>query len=242
MRSLVVAIAVSIVAAMPGVAPAARASDPMVGAPKVGACTHMNYAELEELTDPGANTPCSATHTGQVELVWQLLPDTPSFPDPKAIAEAAQGCWWTHREFIGRTQTAMAISTLGGAYFIPSAADQAAGARWFSCYAYNFDRAGKLAPLPANHPLLPSPITKNVQLCLRGAHHDYIRCTHPHQWKATGAVELRGRYPGKHRRAMIAARRCPALVTSHRYFPDFPSRADWKSGNKILVCYSQTRR
>lgn len=238
---LVAALTLTLVPAVALAAPAARAGDPDYNKPTVGDCHDYTYDQMYADSDTSPAVPCTDSHTGHVIAVPRV-PDTVSWSDTAALARIVdKKCDPAYYAALGRNQLTRALTAYGQAFFIPTADEQAQGARWIRCDVFLW-RGTKLSPLPFDTaPLIPQPLTATVRRCLTSK--DYATtCDATHVYKATGDFNIhKNRYPTRATMIRIGRAKCPALTTTRTYRFFWPSKAAWKDGYKVMVCYSKTR-
>lgn len=229
-----------LVAAGPGAA--ARALDPLAGAPVTGQCFDLDAADVASatVTDPAVD--CAATHTAQTVAV-DLLPATMTYDARALEVHALSACSRARAAALGTTRLRARLTAYGFAWFVPTPEQQAAGARWVRCDLLLGDPADP-QPLPAPDALAVGdpPYASAVARCLAGPAYVVTPCTQRHSHRATAVVRVRGaRYPGERARQRLGDARCRDLVDSRRFRHGWPDRAAWQAGERGLVCYSHSR-
>ena len=219
--------------------------DPDYNKPTEGECRNYGYQALGEPSESSAPVGCGQKHTAKVFKVFMLPTeyDWATVTDAQLQAVVAGKCRPAYQKWMGRKDTVIALTAYSYGWFTPSADEIAAGARWLRCDIVAY-KSGALAPLTRNKiPMIPKPLTDSVRKCLNGANYFTTICTARHQYRATGSFALaKGRYPSATKFQRIAADRCPRLVTTRAYLYQYPSKAQWKSGYRVMVCYSKTTR
>lgn len=219
--------------------------DPDYNKPTEGECRNYGYQKLSERSESSAPVGCRTKHTAKVFKVFRLPSDLEwdTVTDDQLLAAVRSKCDPAFKKWMGRPDTTIALTAYGWGFFIPNADEQANGARWLRCDIIAY-KSGALAPLTRNNiPMIPKPLTDSVRKCLNGAKYFTTICSAKHQYRATGSFELgKGRYPSATKFQRIAADRCPRLVTTRYYLYQYPSKTQWKSGYRVMVCYSKTNR
>jgi hypothetical protein len=222
----------------------ALATDPHFEEPVIGDCHQYGFQVLNGRSDTSAAVPCSQSHTAKVFHVFQL-PDTMDWTatDAELAALVSKQCDPVFKTWMGRDLLTIALTAYSYAWFSPTQTQIDAGARWLRCDIIAY-KSGALAPLTKNKPpMIPQPLTKAVRKCLNGAKYRTTVCSAKHQWRADGDFKLApGKYPSATKFGKIAASRCPRLVATRAYLYQFPSKAQWKSGDRIMICYAKTTR
>ncbi len=215
--------------------------DPHFEEPVVGDCYNYGWSVFIGPHDTSAPVGCGTKHTAKVHHVFQLPASLDwSASDAEILRQVSKRCNPSWDDWMGRGQRTIARTAYYGAWFSPTQAQRDAGARWIRCDIVMLKSRG-LAPLPKNKaPMIPKPMIKRVQKCLVGKKRLTTPCNYKHQWKATGSFEMGGSYPSSDKFRKVALSRCPQLVNSRRWLYEYPSRTQWKSGYKIVVCYTKT--
>lgn len=228
------------------VAPASSAArqDPAYGMPPVGACYDMGWKELHSPTYVEAPVDCAGTHTAMT-LSVTFLPDRLSWQessDRKLGRATNKACWTAAAATLGGTAEERSMTAYSMAFFRPTKAQLAAGARWLRCDLIAYGGRKDLAPIPAAP--VATPLTDETRACLVGDKGYDTVCSRKHQWRVTGAVTARlVKYPGDRAMRELAIRRCRDQVVRKR-----PYWFRWhlaEPGNRrlwIIECYSRTSR
>jgi hypothetical protein len=242
--------AVSAVAALALTVPAYAGGSPSRGdtAPTVGECRSITLAQASAASDTSSPGDCSTAHDDRVIAVPDL-PSGVSYADLDAVGilhTATRLCYPALRAALGRDDRVRGRSAYIYLYFVPTAAQRAAGARWLRC-DLTMRHGATLGDLPTDRvPALPTArLPAKVTRCLTGRDHLVTVCSASHSYRATGSFTVGlDRFPGRARMARIAQRRCPALVsTDHDFrFTWVPGFAYDLAHDHTVVCYSHTSR
>ena len=228
-------------AALATITPAASAADPLFQAPVVGQCSDMSRAELDLPNYTEAAVDCAGPHTAQVTAVT-ALPDGLAYDSTDFTELAVRTCYAAERKTIGASKLGVRLTAYAIGYFIPTAEQQAAGARWLRCDLVLLGST-ELLPLPGKLDVGTFPFTKSVSRCLAGRDFAVTSCAEKHTYRATAAIKIRAtRYPKEKAWKRIGTERCRSATSSRTYRFSWPSKIDWKVGERALVCYTQTRR
>jgi hypothetical protein len=223
------------------VVPSAGAADPLYQAPAVGQCFDMSAAELAGASYVEAAVDCAAEHTSQVIAVAQV-PDGMSYEGNAIVRFALETCLPSERNLLGTSQLGLRLTAYNLGYFGPTAEQQAAGARWLRCDLVLY-AGSRLAPLPGRLKVGKYPFSNKVARCLAGRDFNVTVCAKKHTFRATAAIKIDAkRFPSDQAWRGIGERRCRSAVSSRSYRFGWPSKAAWKAGDRVLICYSQTRR
>ncbi|MDT0187074.1 septum formation family protein [Microbacterium sp. ARD31] len=228
-------------AAFTSTAPAAGAADPLLGAPVVGQCSDMSRAELDLPSYGEPAVDCAGTHTALVTSVL-TLPDGLAY-DSADLTELAVGtCSDAQRQAAGASRLGVRLTAYAIGWFIPTPEQQAAGARWLRCDLVLLGGA-ELLPLPGTLDVGKFPYKSTVSRCLTGPDYAVTACSEKHTYRATAAIKTKARrYPSEKAWKRLGTDRCRSATTSRTYRFSWPSKVDWKVGDRALVCYTQTKK
>lgn len=219
----------------------ASAADPGFGAPAVGQCFDMSVEELAGASYVEAPVDCAGTHTARTIAVAQLPGDLAYGSTGKLTRFALETCLPAQRKVLRTSLLGMRMSAYNVGYFMPTAEQQAAGARWVRCDLVL--GGASLEPLPAKLALGKFPFKKSVSRCLTGRDFALTLCSSRHAFRATAAIKIKAsRFPSDKAWQRIGTQRCRSAVTSRSYRFGWPSKAAWKAGDRALICYSKSRR
>jgi hypothetical protein len=240
-RGLSAAVAALVAATVTTGTVPASAADPTYGAPAVGQCFDMDVEELAADSYVEAPVDCAGVHTARTIAVAQLPDDLAYGSTGRLTRFALETCFPAQRKALGTSLLGMRMSAYNVGYFLPTAEQQAAGARWLRC---DLVLGGvSLEPLPAKVALGKLPYRKSVSRCLTGRDFVLTVCSRPHAFRATAAMKVKAsRYPSEKAWKRIGDQRCRSAVTSRSYRFGWPSKAAWKAGDRALICYSKSRR
>ncbi|MEI5674221.1 MULTISPECIES: hypothetical protein [unclassified Nocardioides] len=218
-----------------GVAPAS-AADPLYGAPAVDSCHDITMKQSEAATITEAAVACSADHTLATTAV-AVLPDSVDLTDFDAVVAAAP-CTAARRKAVGKSPLHYALTLYSTFLFVPTAAQQDAGARWVSCHLGVADTQG-LNDLPTTLPKLKRKPAASVAKC--ATDRTYVTCAEKHAYRATTAAYVKARGSDKavdKKLGVRGPRICSRKVGStgrwdyHRY----------SSSKVILICLKKTKK
>jgi putative regulator of septum formation len=180
-----------------------------------------------------------------------------SVVDPDRLVGAASArCRSAVVGWLGDDERAYQLSMFAYVVAVPTAADRAAGARWWRCDTYATERDGRLAPLRGStEGALAGAAATRWGTCVRGElgpDQQQVVCSEPHRWRAISAHRLGGRgdaYPGAGEVTGRMRATCRDDVsayvddplTSFGYGWLRPSAADWRSGQRFGLCFAETR-
>ena len=216
------------------------AAGPGYHQPRVGEC--RDYGTRAYLADSETSKPvsCDQKHTALTVAVLRV-PRSVGVADPeKAFAAVGTRCYRAMFEALGVAPRKRAETAYSLAYFLPTKAERARGARWVRCDLV-LEGGTKLQPLP--DPLLPKPLDDSVKRCLLLRHGRALTtvCRRTHDFRVAGIVKLSGAYRTQRQFENIAVKRCPRLAGERFYF-NYPSREGWQAGDKRITCSKRTTR
>lgn len=224
----------------------ASASDPMAGAPAVGACYDISAKQVGRPVLSAAPVDCASRHTVRV-LDVRRLPARLDWRSPrKAVLRfAGRRCQQELAAAIGGTPRTRWLTLYASVYFIPSKAHREAGARWFSCLVGLIDEEA-MVPLPVGDlPRATRRPADPVAWCMTRRFRDVV-CTARHSYRASHAFFVRVK--GLHRLdekeireagESIATRRC------ERVFDGLAHAWAWHvyDGRRLAItCFRVDRR
>lgn len=221
---------------------AARAGDPHYHQPTVGECHDYTYDDMLKASETSDPVDCATVaHTAKISKVT-MLPDGVSYSDAVKLGNLYYNrCLPAWEDLLGRSDVKRALTAYSASVFIPTKAERNQGARWLRCDVILYRGVG-LSDLPYDAaPLVSNPITDDIARCLKAKTFYTTTCDAGHAFRATGSFRApKGPYPSEKKFARIAQNRCPSLVTSSRWRYSWPSKASWKDGYRVMVCYSKT--
>ena len=228
-------------AALTSVAPPAGAADPLFQAPVVGQCSDLSRAELDLPSYGEAPVDCAGPHTALVTAV-AALPDGLAYDSADFTELALRTCYDAQREAAGASKLGVRLTAYAIGYFVPTAEQQAAGARWLRCDLVLLGGT-ELLPLPGRLDVGKFPYKLTVSRCLAGQDFAVTACSEKHTYRATAAIRITAkRYPKEKAWKRLGTERCRSATSSRTYRFSWPSKVDWKVGDRALVCYTQTKR
>lgn len=232
-------VAAALLALLAGVAtPApAQAADPTVGAPVVGQCSDLAPADRDADTWAGAPVDCAGPHTAQVVAV-AVLPDRLGYDSPGLEVFALRTCYAGQEQALGAGLRRARLTAYDVAWFVPDAAQQAAGARWLRCDLV-LPTGRRLAPLPARPALGARPDADEVARCLAGRQQRVVTCSARHALRVSASVMAPGRrYRDAEGWTDLGRERCPRATGARSFVLAWPSRVAWRAGDRALLCFA----
>jgi hypothetical protein len=230
-----------LVAASPSYAGPAAEDDPMVGAPSIGDCYNMTAQQGEAMSTTKKPIDCRTKHTlliGEVEA----LPASVDWSDDAAVVKAAlkicDPFWDSYYDSLNPRSF---LTLLQGYMFLPTEAQQDAGARWASC-EIGLLADDRLLPLPKGGPAKATK--KPADSISRCANKKYVTipCSAKHSWRATYAFTAKARGSETKVRSTLekaAARTCSRKVASERWLRSWHYVA---KNTYVIACFSETKR
>ena len=224
-------------------ATSAAASAAAADTPAVGDCHALTFKQVAHQSETSAPVPCSSTHTSRVIKVadlpsgttWDSL--TPTQIGRLGVTE----CTPAFRRTLGQNDKVRDSSAYVWIFYAPTAAQRTAGANWIRCDLILLKgQALKALPTDRVPALTSSTLSNQVRRCTVGTRHFTTVCSARHNYRATGAFTVTGRYPGDTKLAGIARKRCPAHVSTPRQFLyAHQSKFTWNNEHDhAVVCFS----
>lgn len=218
-------------------APTAQAADPLAGAPAVGTCHDATIKQAMKDSLAVAPVACSADHTLVTTGVVQVTTEG-DLAGSKIYRETSAACNRHNGQLIGSNVLRRALTLYHGFVFIPTAAQQQAGARWVSCHLAVWDAKG-LNDLPEALPQATKKPAKTVARCATRS--SLVTCAERHTHRATVAVFVRAKGSDKAVEKKLDAQGpkicIPKVGRTGRYI-------GWRytATKVVLVCLKKTRR
>lgn len=226
--------------------------------PAAGSCRMLGVAALSRHSDATPTVPCTDPHTAQTFLVGTLPASTGKRYDDRRHARfVLRTCQPAFERYVGADESLAMRIRMSWAWFRPSTAAWARGARWFRC-----DVVGGPADATALRNL-PTPLKgffgrvrpDTWALCAQGARFagsPKVPCSQPHHWRAIATVKL-GQpddpYPGDRPSEVMARDYCSDQVGAwsnysldYGYAYTWFHRAEWQAGNRRAICWAQTTK
>jgi hypothetical protein len=184
---------------------------------------------------------CAGPHTALVTAV-AALPDGLAYDSADFTELAVRTCYGAQRETAGTSKLGVRLTAYAIGYFVPTAEQQAAGARWLRCDLVLLGGT-ELLPLPGRLDVGKFPYKSTVSRCLTGQDFAVTACSEKHTYRATAAIKIKAkRYPKEKAWKRLGTDRCRSATASRTYRFSWPSKVDWKVGDRALVCYTQTKK
>jgi hypothetical protein len=216
---------------------ATAADDPtFAGAPAVDSCFAFTAEQMGQASLELAPVDCGTTHTSQVIGVSTLPVPIDGSATDETMAALSDDCWRSFTKGLGPDLRKLYRSQYSIAYFIPTAAQLASGARWYSCHAIVLED-DRLGALPSPLPTLSRKLPDSVATCLT-TKYAFTTCADTHAWRSSYAFYARGKANQRTARA-VAERVCPKKVTTRAWYATWQ---DLPGATFIVGCYSRTKR
>lgn len=222
MRNVVVTIALMVLAALltPATsgASATASDDPMVGAPRVGACYNVGL----ELANTAASiskatVKCSTKHTLKVIATVPVPEDIPLDASGRSVQTfALSKCRPAVKTVLGNNNLKYAESTYYLWIFAPTAAQQESGSRWITCTTGAIVNKSRLASSTTGRLVqVTKKLPKRLRLC-GSKSFNAVSCARPHKFHVARSKLVAARYTTT-RANRVASNFCPKHVKSGRY-------------------------
>jgi hypothetical protein len=207
--------------------------------PAVGSCHNYGKRVVKSLSDKTRPVPCTAAHR-EITVAVEMLPAGIRYRQERRVLRAVgPACYRAFSAALGGDVTTRNLSAYRLAWYAPTRAERAHGARWLRCDLF---LANGYRPQALPNPLLGgAPLPDSVARCSRGALATV--CSGRHGFRAVAVVGFNaGHYPGARRLNRIARRRCSNKVSSKVYRWAYPLSWQWRAGDNGIVCFTRTRR
>lgn len=208
--------------------------------PKVGQCHQLSQRQAYADDDARPAVPCTRRHNLQTVAVVTSPQSLAGLTSEQLSDLGATLCLAAGDRALGRSTILRHQSAYSMWTFAPTAAQIAAGAHWFRC-DLGLQSSGRPLALPQRrlpHPVLRSPIPDSQRRCLTRP--GWVTpCTHAHAWRSTGAFVLQqSTYPTADDVTPMARGRCPSGWDQARW----PTEWAWSKGDRVVVCYDETKK
>lgn len=224
--------------------------------PARSACTQLDYEEAISPTSSTPPTSCKGPHTAQTVFVGRL----DNVVDGHLLAvdaarvrhQAAADCPRRVKGFLGGSTEQLRLSVLRAVWFAPTVAQSDAGQDWYRCDVIAVAGERRLAPLTGR---LKGVLTRPAGRTRWGicgtaepgtAGFQRVVCTAKHSWRAIDTINLPGRaYPGGAEARAAGQSACEdaagevaADPLNYRWGYEWPTAAQWRSGQHYAVCWA----
>ena len=236
--------------------PAATFSDPPAPkpAPKVRTCYALSFTKAAQPTGGGRPVPCSGAHTAITMYVGTDQPILDghllAVDSDQVQSQLAAECPKQLASYLGADTRRLELSRFETVWFGPKVAQAQRGARWFRCDVVAVERADRFATLPAD---LHGALSDDDGLDKWGtcgtsspskAGFEKVICSEPHKWRAIDVVDLTGADFLAKSATSRGNDACKAAASSHAgdalsysWSFQWPSKAQWKAGERYGLCW-----
>jgi hypothetical protein len=227
--------------------PTAASSSPIpeagIDKPTVGDCRLEQAADIPPSTNETPTVPCGEPHTAYTAAVLQLPAET-SYAGEAVGHLVGTRCPRAVQRATGLDDQTMAMSILTLSWFVPTDAEQTAGARWVRCdvnaYTYDGNTPEAIYELPGL-PIKDNALPESLRLCFQGGlEPTRVSCSEEHTYRAETAVRYRTHgapYPSPSAMRAWVTHACSRAVGSDADLAwTSPSRADWAVDRAWVAC------
>ncbi|MEU0316637.1 septum formation family protein [Nocardioides sp. NPDC006273] len=209
--------------------------------PTVGTCYNYGWTAYNALSQTGKKVSCSKARTAKTIAVGKLLAGTTrtaaSILRPASAAHISKTCIRALRNKLGSTYSKRNQSAYNTAFFVPNAEQFKAGQRWFRCDVV-LPGKGTLKYLPTNRAkfLEGVPLTQRTRGCMSAKFAGPYSCLSSHTYKSISAFKKAGTtYPTAASFERAVMNNCPSRTRAY----STPSRYEWQTGDRWVVCYAR---
>ncbi len=210
--------------------------------PPVDSCHNLTLDEAYADSDPDPAVDCSEPHT-TITVGAIQFESAPDWNDHDSYAGlVSKRCVSKMGPYFGDRYKALTLSTWTIYWFIPTAAEREAGAKWVRCDAAVYS-PGQMPKLPTDgSPLLESPPADWHARCAQGEDKNYAptTCNRSHSYRASHAIKYSGAYPGAEAGARWALRKCRAKFDDRPFLYAFPNKVSFQMGYRYARCSKKT--
>ncbi|HUQ00791.1 MAG TPA: septum formation family protein [Aeromicrobium sp.] len=221
--------------------PSATTSAPAyLAEPKVGECHDLSLKAIAAASDTKKPVPCTAKHTTQTVAVVTAPPEAgKGSQDARGFAVGA-ACGDGFKKVVGGDSKTRAKSLYSLAWFMPTKAQRARGAKWMRCDVTLSDERHAY-PLSGKVPLLDDGAKKGEIRCGRlrpgSGTWEFVPCTTRHQFKPDKLIEAE---PGTTWKQARKAATKACLAEGGLATWSLPEQ--WGIGDRWYVCWSTVGR
>lgn len=229
-------------------APTTLAPSAVAGVPKVGQCYRYTVKQSGASASPTAPVACSAPHTAWTYFVGAFTGRAARIASPTSLQldrPAMAACYAKRVAVFG---SAVHLTRIRFAWFVPTPAQWAKGARFFRCDAVAEVGASSYELLPQRLPsvLASSAGRERLRACARTATGVRVPCTLSHDARAVAWLTLApssAPYPGPAAIEPLVRSRCTAALAALPGAPalawySWPMAASWSAGHHVATCFA----
>jgi hypothetical protein len=219
-------------------APATSAAPAYLGDPKVGECHDLTLKDVAAPSDTKKPVPCTSAHTTQTVAVLTEPAEARKGSDSARAYAVGTACGADFKKVVGGDSKTRAKTLYSLAWFLPTKAQRAKGAKWMRCDVTLSDQH-KAYTLTGKIPLLDDGAKKRELRCGRnkpGNHAwEFVPCTTKHSYVASKFVEAAEGTTWK--QAQKAAEKA-CFADGGLFSWSLPEQ--WGIGDRWYVCWSTT--
>jgi hypothetical protein len=229
--------------------------------PKVASCYRLSFGDATHPTSRKPASSCAQSHTavtifvGRLDLV--VAGHAIGVDSARAQRQVSSTCTAKLPGYLGGTTQARQLSRFQVVWFSPTLRQADAGADWFRCDLVAVGTGAQLMRLPP-HDALRHVLDRPQALSTYGlcgtaqpgaSGFRRVPCAARHSWVAVRTIALRGgaHYPGVpavrqagDKTCADVVRRRTGLALRFQYGWEWPTSAQWTSGQHYGYCWSPT--
>jgi hypothetical protein len=209
--------------------------------PTVGTCYNYGWTAYNAWSQTGKKVSCSKARTAKTIALGTLVSGTTrteaSITREANYSHMVKTCVRALRNKLGSTYSKRNQSAYTTAFFVPNAEQFKAGQRWFRCDVV-LPGKGTLKNLPTNRAkfLEGVALTQRTRGCMSAKFAGPYSCLSPHTYKSISAFRKAGTtYPTAASFERAVRNNCPSRTRAY----STPSRYEWQTGDRWVVCFAR---
>lgn len=207
-----------------------------IGAPVVGECHDLTFKQIALPSDPTRPVPCASKHTTQVLAVMKPPAGARSGQDDARAYAVGKACGDAYKKAVGGDSKSRTRTLYSIAWFFPTAAQKAKGARWMRCDVTLTDNR-RAYPLRGSQPFLADGPTDRELRCGRAvpgeqASWEFVPCAAKHEFLPRKFIPADAGTPYTEAQKR-AAQACPPYFLLYTW--SLPEQ--WGIGDRWYVCW-----
>ncbi|NYI79682.1 septum formation family protein [Nocardioides panzhihuensis] len=209
--------------------------------PTIGTCYNYGWSAYGAWSQTGKKVSCGSAHTAKTIALGTLVSGTTrteaSITREANYSHMVKTCVRALRNKLGSTYSKRNQSAYTTAFFVPNVEQFRAGQRWFRCDVV-LPGKDSLKSLPTNRArfLEGVSLTKRTRACMSAKTNGSYSCLSSHTYKSISAFKKAGTtYPTLASFERAVGANCPARTRAY----STPSRYEWQTGDRWVVCYER---
>lgn len=213
-------------------------SEPRLQKPKVGECHALTVKAIQAASDTRAPVPCAKPHTARTVAVVTEPAAAKKGSENAQAAAVGEACADGFMKVVGGTSRKRAESLYNLAWFTPTKAQQAKGARWMRCDV-TLTGGGRVYPITGNNPLLADGLQDRERQCGRLSRGEkvtweFVPCLAEHLFEPKKFIKAGSD-------VTIKEAGTEAKKACHDGLPTWSPPAQWGVGDRWYICWGPAK-